>query len=192
MPTWYVTNIRGFVVERLRHGDAVLIVDETGDLKKGADTVGVQPLGPGGHRRRSARTPPTARPSQPARRRTRLLPLLLSDPGAVVQPGADRRTQLDSRGDRPVRRGPGRTGRSPKSDAGHHGTAGSPWLCSPTPSSCCPPRPRSRPLFGAACRYRRAAALVSVWLVGRVRRSLLVREWSGRNPFERQNVALRN
>ncbi|MFE2424727.1 transposase [Streptomyces hokutonensis] len=43
-------NIRGLVVERLRHGHAVLIVDEAGDLKKGADTVGVQPLGPGGHR----------------------------------------------------------------------------------------------------------------------------------------------
>lgn len=35
-------DIRGFVVEHLHHQDAVLVVDETGDLKKGAATVGVQ------------------------------------------------------------------------------------------------------------------------------------------------------
>lgn len=35
-------DIRGFVVERLRHEDAVLVVDETGDIKKGVATVGVQ------------------------------------------------------------------------------------------------------------------------------------------------------
>jgi hypothetical protein len=35
-------DIRGFVVEQLRHHDAVLVVDETGDLKKGTATVGVQ------------------------------------------------------------------------------------------------------------------------------------------------------
>ncbi|MCH5677997.1 IS701 family transposase [Streptomyces gilvus] len=35
-------DIRGFVVERLHHEDAVLVVDETGDLKKGTHTVGVQ------------------------------------------------------------------------------------------------------------------------------------------------------
>ncbi|MEV8569832.1 IS701 family transposase [Streptomyces sp. NPDC051322] len=35
-------DIRGFVVEQLRHDDAVLVVDETGDLKKGTATVGVQ------------------------------------------------------------------------------------------------------------------------------------------------------
>jgi SRSO17 transposase len=35
-------DIRSFVVERLRHEDAVLVVDETGDLKKGTHTVGVQ------------------------------------------------------------------------------------------------------------------------------------------------------
>ncbi|WP_443057585.1 IS701 family transposase [Streptomyces sp. IBSBF 2806] len=35
-------DIRGFVVEHLHHEDAVLVVDETGDLKKGRDTVGVQ------------------------------------------------------------------------------------------------------------------------------------------------------
>ena len=34
-------GIRGFVVDRLRPEDAVLVVDETGDLKKGAATVGV-------------------------------------------------------------------------------------------------------------------------------------------------------
>lgn len=28
-------DIRGFVVEQLHHDDAVLVVDETGDLKKG-------------------------------------------------------------------------------------------------------------------------------------------------------------
>jgi SRSO17 transposase len=33
---------RGFVVEHLRDDDAVLVVDETGDLKKGTHTVGVQ------------------------------------------------------------------------------------------------------------------------------------------------------
>ncbi|MFD9030777.1 IS701 family transposase [Streptomyces sp. NPDC059567] len=35
-------DVRGFVVEQLRHDDAVLVVDETGDLKKGIATVGVQ------------------------------------------------------------------------------------------------------------------------------------------------------
>lgn len=34
-------DIRGYVVEHLSH-DAVLVVDETGDLKKGTGTVGVQ------------------------------------------------------------------------------------------------------------------------------------------------------
>lgn len=35
-------DIRGFVVEHLHHEDAVLVVDETGDLKEGTHTVGVQ------------------------------------------------------------------------------------------------------------------------------------------------------
>jgi SRSO17 transposase len=35
-------DVRGFVVEHLHHEDAVLVVDETGDLKKGTNTVGVQ------------------------------------------------------------------------------------------------------------------------------------------------------
>ncbi|MFF7755005.1 transposase [Streptomyces sp. NPDC007971] len=35
-------DIRGFVVEHLYHEDAVLVVDATGDLKKGTGTVGVQ------------------------------------------------------------------------------------------------------------------------------------------------------
>lgn len=35
-------DIRAFVVEHLHHEDAVLVVDETGDLKKGTGTVGVQ------------------------------------------------------------------------------------------------------------------------------------------------------
>lgn len=35
-------DLRRYVVERLGETDAVLVVDETGDLKKGAHTVGVQ------------------------------------------------------------------------------------------------------------------------------------------------------
>jgi SRSO17 transposase len=35
-------DLRGFVVEQLRDKYAVVVVDETGDLKKGAATVGVQ------------------------------------------------------------------------------------------------------------------------------------------------------
>jgi SRSO17 transposase len=35
-------DVRGFVIEHLRDDDAVLVVDETGDLKKGTHTVGVQ------------------------------------------------------------------------------------------------------------------------------------------------------
>jgi SRSO17 transposase len=35
-------DIRGFVAARLGHPDGVLVVDETGDLKKGVHTVGVQ------------------------------------------------------------------------------------------------------------------------------------------------------
>ena len=35
-------DLRGFVVEHLGDTDAVLVVDETGDLKKGTATAGVQ------------------------------------------------------------------------------------------------------------------------------------------------------
>lgn len=35
-------DLRGFVVDHLGTGDVVLVVDETGDLKKGTHTVGVQ------------------------------------------------------------------------------------------------------------------------------------------------------
>lgn len=35
-------DLRGYVVERLGRRDAVLVMDETGDLKKGTHTVGVQ------------------------------------------------------------------------------------------------------------------------------------------------------
>ena len=35
-------DLRGYVAEHLGHPDAVLVVDETGDLKKGTATVGVQ------------------------------------------------------------------------------------------------------------------------------------------------------
>ena len=35
-------DLRGYVTERLGDTDAVLVVDETGDLKKGTQTVGVQ------------------------------------------------------------------------------------------------------------------------------------------------------
>ena len=35
-------DVRGYVVEQLADPDAVLAVDETGDLKKGSATVGVQ------------------------------------------------------------------------------------------------------------------------------------------------------
>ena len=35
-------DLRGYVVDHLGHPDAVLVVDETGDLKKGTATVGVQ------------------------------------------------------------------------------------------------------------------------------------------------------
>jgi SRSO17 transposase len=35
-------DVRDFVAARLGHPDAVLLVDETGDLKKGTRTVGVQ------------------------------------------------------------------------------------------------------------------------------------------------------
>jgi SRSO17 transposase len=35
-------DVRGYVVDHLGDPDAVLVVDETGDLKKGIETVGVQ------------------------------------------------------------------------------------------------------------------------------------------------------
>ncbi|CAM5640997.1 Transposase IS701-like DDE domain-containing protein OS=Streptomyces aurantiogriseus OX=66870 GN=GCM10010251_93770 PE=4 SV=1 [Streptomyces aurantiogriseus] len=35
-------DVRVYVVEHLHDDDAVLVVDETGDLKKGTRTVGVQ------------------------------------------------------------------------------------------------------------------------------------------------------
>lgn len=39
-------DVRTYVVEHLHDDDAVLVVDETGDLKKGTATVGVQPSHP--------------------------------------------------------------------------------------------------------------------------------------------------
>jgi SRSO17 transposase len=36
-------DVRAYVVEHLGDPDAVLVIDETGDLKKGTTTVGVQP-----------------------------------------------------------------------------------------------------------------------------------------------------
>src|SRR6059036_1865631 len=44
-------ELRGFVVEHLGAADGILVVDETGDLKKGRHTVGVQR---GVHRHRRA------------------------------------------------------------------------------------------------------------------------------------------
>ncbi|GLX34206.1 hypothetical protein Sros01_02790 [Streptomyces roseochromogenus] len=35
-------DVRAYVVEHLRDDQAVLVVDETGDVKKGTDTVGAQ------------------------------------------------------------------------------------------------------------------------------------------------------
>ena len=35
-------DLRGYVTDHLGHQDAVLVVDETGDLKRGDQTVGVQ------------------------------------------------------------------------------------------------------------------------------------------------------
>jgi SRSO17 transposase len=50
-------DIRDFVVEQLHHNDAVLVVDETGDLKKGTATVGATPV----HRDRRTRRELAAR-----------------------------------------------------------------------------------------------------------------------------------
>lgn len=35
-------DLRDYVTSHLGHGDAVLVVDETGDVKKGRHSVGVQ------------------------------------------------------------------------------------------------------------------------------------------------------
>jgi len=35
-------DVRGYLVDQLGEPDAVLVVDETGDLKKGITTVGIQ------------------------------------------------------------------------------------------------------------------------------------------------------
>jgi SRSO17 transposase len=35
-------DVRGYLVDQLGEPDAVLVVDETGDLKKGTTTVGIQ------------------------------------------------------------------------------------------------------------------------------------------------------
>jgi hypothetical protein len=66
-------DVSDYVVEHLHDDEAVLVVDETGDVKKGTDTVGVQRL----HRHRGQdrerpgrrlpglRRPPRARRSGP-------------------------------------------------------------------------------------------------------------------------------
>lgn len=82
-------DVREYVLERLRDEDAVLVVDETGDVKKGTHTVGVQrlaspaptksPPAPGSSARipwphRSASRGPDGewrRPSRPERRPVR-------------------------------------------------------------------------------------------------------------------------
>ena len=56
-------DLRGYVVDGLGSADAVLVVDDTGDLKKGTHTVGVQRQ----YRRRSqsSGTGPVTAPSGP-------------------------------------------------------------------------------------------------------------------------------
>jgi DDE superfamily endonuclease len=92
-------DLRGFVVERLHHQDAVLVVDETGDLKKGAHTVGVQ--------RQYTGTAGTHR-EQPGRRLPRLLHPARARgdrPGAVCPAFLDRgRSPLPGRRDSRRRR----------------------------------------------------------------------------------------
>lgn len=91
-------------------------------------------LGPGHRHRPSARPPPSPRAPQPPHRRTRLPPLLLDHPHHLADPGQDRRTQVDRRGNLPDPQGPGWTGRMP-GQAGPPGIDGSPSLCSCTLSS---------------------------------------------------------
>jgi len=59
-------DLRDYVITHLGDDDAVLVVDETGDLKKGVCTVGVQPSTPapraGSRMPRSRSTSPTPAP----------------------------------------------------------------------------------------------------------------------------------
>ena len=63
-------DVREYVVEHLHDEAAVLVVDETGDIKKGTRTVGVQrqyapgSLAPTAAGRPDSARPPTSRPSR--------------------------------------------------------------------------------------------------------------------------------
>jgi hypothetical protein len=111
-------DVSDYVVEHLHDDEAVLVVDETGDVKKGTNTVGVQRqytgtagrienaqvavLRLGRHRphRPPAREPAVADPPQPQHRRTRVLPLLLAGRSAADHLGARRWIKVAGR-DRP-------------------------------------------------------------------------------------------
>lgn len=75
---------------------------------------GVTRLRLGPHRpvRAPTQPPPSADPPQPHHRRTRLLPLLFAPTGAAGDPDRCRGIKMAARGDVPVRKGAGRTGRA--------------------------------------------------------------------------------
>jgi hypothetical protein len=89
-------DVRGYVVEHLGSPDAVLVVDETGDLKKGWGGRQGAPLlrlGLGGHRPGQARLPLAA---DPPHQGTCVLPLLQPPSGPPPHPGQGRRNPVDN------------------------------------------------------------------------------------------------
>lgn len=111
-------DVRGYVISRLADPGAVLVVDETGDLKKGASSVGVQ--------RQYSGTAGRVKNCQVAvfltyaatgghafldrcHGRAGVVPVLDPATGSGPRPGPRRRTAMDDRGELPGRQGPRRS-----------------------------------------------------------------------------------
>lgn len=112
-------DVRSYVVEQLGDPGAVLVVDETGDVKKGTATPGVQRQYTGtAGRIENAQVAVYLGYAAPRghalidreHRGTGLLPLLLPAAGHAGRPGQGRRASLDDRGELPGRQGPDRPG----------------------------------------------------------------------------------
>lgn len=167
MPTWFRDDLREFVLQHPADDEAVLVVDETGDLKKGTRTVGpqCQYTGTAGRIENSQIAVYLAYTSRHGHAdidcalylpkswtgdRSRYYSPHRVPLSTLVQVAGSRWAVKKAFQSSKARRG----STSTKCAAGTHDTAGSPWPCSPTTSS---PSPlpsnaaiRSRPTTGPA------------------------------------------
>jgi SRSO17 transposase len=101
-------DLRGYVLEHFAAPGAVLVVDETGDLKKGTATVGVQRqyTGTAGRTENAQVAVYLAMPPRPGPRSS-TGPCTCPGPGPVIRPGAGPLECPGTRRSRPSPRWPG-------------------------------------------------------------------------------------